>query len=47
MLYYYNSECCSTGKSLPDIEKSCGTVLSLPIRPYLTEEEIDQVYTVI
>ena len=36
-------EYCSAGAVLPNTEKACETVLSLPMHPYLTEADIDQI----
>ena len=36
-------EYCSEGEILPNTEEACARVLSLPMHPYLTEEDIDLV----
>ena len=36
-------EYCSEGEVLPNTEEACARVLSLPMHPYLTEEDIDLV----
>jgi len=40
-------EYCSEGYVLPNTEKACAAVLSLPMHPYLTEKDIDLVCNVI
>ena len=40
-------EYCSAGAVLPNTEKACATVLSLPMHPYLTEEDIGQICSAI
>ena len=40
-------EYCSAGDVLPNTEKACSAVLSLPMHPYLTEADIDLVCNVI
>ena len=55
MIYYpkpiheqtaYNNICCG-GDEFPVAEKLCKTVLSLPMHPYLTTSEVDQVSEVV